>query len=159
MALLEPLEISVKTLKGDQRTYTISKFPAIAGREIIAKYPLSAVPKLSDYAHNEEVMGKLMTYVAISIPGANSALPPTLVPLSTKALIDSHVPDWETLVKIELEMMKYNTSFFTNGEISTFLGDTARKWIASISPTWTASLQQLLVAAKQRLENLKKPTR
>jgi len=106
MALLEPKDVEITTLKGEQRTYVISKFPAIAGREIVAKYPLTAIPKLADYSGNEAVMFQLMAYVAVKLPSGVDQ------PLSTKALIDNHVPDWETLVKIEIEMMKYNTSFF-----------------------------------------------
>lgn len=148
MPLLEPKEFEVVTLKGDTRTYILSKFPAIAGREIVAGYPLTAVPKLSDYKANEEIMRKLMTYVAVEINVKDGVA--LTQQLTTEALINNHVPDYETLVKIEFEMMRYNTSFFGKGEISTFFGGIAKKALASISPTLTHFLAQLLVQAKQR---------
>jgi hypothetical protein len=152
-ALLEPRDFEVTSLAGVPKKYVISKFPAIAGREIVAKYPLSAMPKLGDYQVNEETMFKLMSYVAVDIGNNN------VVRLSTRELIDNHVPDWETLMKIELEMMKYNTSFFGKGETSTFLKATIQKHLLSVSPILTDSLQQLLAAIKQRSENSAKNIR
>lgn len=147
MSLLEPLEVTVKTLRGDDRVYIISKFPAVAGREIVAGYPLTAVPKVGDYAANETIMLKLMTYVAV--PRDNGE-PLRLV---TRALIDNHIPDYETLVRIEIEMMRYNTSFFGKGEVSNFFANIAQKLIQSASPMLTPLLAQLSAVVKQRLRN------
>lgn len=150
--MLEPIDVQITTLKGDERTYIISKFPAIAGREIVAKYPLTALPKVGEYVGNEQVMLQLMTYVSIRLSsGAEQAL-------TTKALIDNHVPDWETLVKIEIEMMKYNTSFFQQGVVSGFLKTIGQNFLASITPTLIPSLLQLSEQVKLRLKNLKPNT-
>lgn len=127
--LLEPKEITVETQKGENRAYILSKFPAVQGREIIAKYPLSAMPKLGDYAVNEETMLKLMAFVAVP---RDSGEP---LPLSTRALVDNHVPDWETLARIEFAMMEYNVSFFGNGKGSTFLEAITKKAQAFLSQT------------------------
>jgi hypothetical protein len=142
--LLYPKEVQIKCLDGTERTYTISRFPAIAGREIIAKYPLSAAPKLGDYAVNEETMLKLMSHVAV-MPTSGAMLR-----LTTKALVDNHVPDWEALARIEVEMLRYNTSFFQRGEVSTFLKATLQKFLVSASPTLKTLLEQLSVAEKRR---------
>lgn len=152
MPLLEPKEITIKTLSGNDRTYIISKFPAIAGREIVASYPLTAVPKIAEYSQNEAVMIKLMAYVGVPRPVINGVEQAPLM-LVTKELIDNHVSDWETLAKLEIEMMKYNTSFFGQGEISTFLGTITRKFLTSISPMLTPLLRQLLAAIKQPYTN------
>jgi hypothetical protein len=151
--LLKPTQIAVTTLDGDVLYYTISRFPAVAGREILAKYPLTAVPKLADYSTNEEVMLKLMGYVAVEISNQNPAMPANFVALSTKALVDNHVPDFETLVQVEIEMIKYNTSFFRQGVALNFLNDIVRKLSISASPTLTKWLAQLLAVAKQRSGN------
>lgn len=108
--LLEPKEIEV-----NGRTYIISKFPAVAGREIISKYPTANLPKLGDYGVSEETMFKLMKYVAVPIEGREPLC------LTSRDLINNHVPDWETLVKLEWRMMEYNCSFFQNGKSSAFL--------------------------------------
>lgn len=126
--LLQPKEFKVKTPDGIEKTYVLSKFPAIQGREIIAKYPLSAMPKLGDYAVNEETMLKLMAFVGVTI-GDNT------LPLTTRTLVDNHVPDWETLARIEMAMMEYNCSFFANGRSLDFLTAIAQKAQALLSKT------------------------
>lgn len=132
--------IEAKRVIIDGKEFILSKFPAVAGREIIAKYPISAIPKLGDYKVNEETMLKLMSFVAVSMePG------PRELCLSTTALIDNHVGSWETLAKIEMAMLEYNCSFFQNGRISTFLDDIAQKL-----PQWiTRMLTDLLPPSSQ----------
>lgn len=119
--MIEPKELPL-----NGKTYLISKFPAIQGREIVAKYPLSAMPKLGDYAVNEETMLKLMAFVAVQTDNG-----PLM--LTTKGLVNNHVPDWETLAKIEMAMLEYNCSFFGNGGASTLFEGFAKKLQASIS--------------------------
>jgi len=120
---------------GETKTFILSNFPAIAGREIVTQYPLSALPKLGDYARNEELMLKVMSHVAVDIEGRE-------VVLNSRALIDNHVPDFECLMRIEAAMMEKNCSFFRNGKLSTFserIVETAR---TLISQTLTGSSRQ-----------------
>ncbi len=138
MALLEPKEKTIKTQAGAEKVYVLSKFPAIAGREIIAKYPLSAMPKLGDYAVNEETMLKLMSFVAVPSPDGGAPLQ-----LTTRALVDNHCPDWETLARVEVAMMEYNVSFFGNGQALSFFEAIARKAQALITPMLTDLSAQL----------------
>lgn len=119
--MIEPKEIEIENPDGTKATYILSKFPAVQGREIIAKYPLSAMPKLGDYAVNEETMLKLMAFVAVPREGAEPLC------LTTRGLVDNHVKSWETLARIELAMMEYNVSFFGNGKGSTFLEAITKK--------------------------------
>ncbi|MGJ0509061.1 MAG: hypothetical protein ACR652_18460 [Methylocystis sp.] len=146
--MLEPKSIEVQTQAGVTRTYTISKFPAVAGREIVAKYPLSGMPKLGDYAVNEETMLKLMAFVAATPPSGGDP-----VQLTTRALVDNHVPDWETLAKLEIAMMEYNVSFFGNGRASGFFEGIAQKLPALLTKILTDSLRQLSEKNKQRSTN------
>lgn len=141
--MIEPKEITIETQRGESRVYVLSKFPAIQGREIIAKYPLSAVPKLGDYQVNEETMLKLMGFVGVP---RDSGEP---LRLATRALIDNHVPDWETLARIEFAMMEYNVSFFGNGKGSTFLEAITQKAQAFLSKTLTDLSAQSLPKGKQ----------
>lgn len=140
--LLQPKPFTVTTLDGRELTVLLSKFPAIAGREIIAKYPLSAIPKLGDYAVNEETMFKLMSYVAIEHDGG-------FIRLLTPELINNHVGDWETLAKIEAAMLEYNTSFFTGGFVHGFIGMLLEKAAPLLSQIVTSSLQALSQASSQ----------
>lgn len=142
--MIEPKEITIETQKGESRTYVISKFPAVQGREIIAKYPLSAMPKLGDYAVNEETMLKLMAFVAVP---RDTGEP---LALTTRALVDNHVPDWETLARLEVAMMEYNVSFFANGKGSTFLDAIAARAQAYLSRTLTDLSGLSSLKAKRR---------
>ncbi|KAG0310258.1 hypothetical protein BGZ97_012688 [Linnemannia gamsii] len=133
-------------MAGDERTYILSKFPAIAGREIVTQYPISAVPKLGDYKANEALMLKIMGFVAV--PVDNSQLR-----LSTAALVDNHVPDCETLMKIEIHMLDYNTSFFSSGRISTLLSGVEGKATAWITKTLTDLSERFFPKAAPRSKN------
>src|ERR1700761_4635097 len=117
---IQPKEITLKDQNGGDRTYTLSKIPAIPAREIVTQYPISGLPKLGDYKVNESIILKLIGYIGVDVNG-------TLTPLSTRGLIDNHVPDWETLGRLEMAMLEYNCSFFQNGIVSTFLEAIAQK--------------------------------
>lgn len=129
MNLIEPKQITI-----DGKSFIISKFPAVAGREIVCKYPLSGLPKLGDYKVNEETMFKLMNFVAVQIND-------TQIRLSTLELVNNHTGSWETLGKVEIAMMEYNCTFFQKGRISTFFDDIAR-----IVPVWTSKILTALLA-------------
>lgn len=137
--MIEPKEIEI-----DGKKFVISKFPAIAGREIVAKYIPSIMPKLGDYKVNEETMFKMMKYVGVILDNK-----PDPLMLTTQAVIDNHVKDWEMLAKIEIALVEYNCSFFLSGRISNFLEDTAQKIPAWIIKTLTLLSQLSSKAEKQ----------
>lgn len=136
--LIEPKEEVI-----DGKIFILSKFPAIAGREIITQYPLSLIPKVGEYKVNEELMLKIMNYVAIPMKDREPLL------LTTKALIDNHISSWETLIQIEANMIDYNCSFFRDGRISTFFQD-----IAQNIPQW---ISKILIALSDQLSVREKP--
>lgn len=134
--LIQPKAFTAADGEGRERTYILSKFPAVQGREIIAKYPTSAIPKLGDYAVSEETMLKLMAFVAVD---TGNGIP---LRLATRQLVDNHVPDWETLAKIEMAMMEYNCSFFAKGTLLDSLQGVVLKVLARISEISTPSSDQ-----------------
>lgn len=140
--MLEPKPITLKDQHGKERPYVLSKFPAIAGREILAKYPVSNIPKVGEYQQSEEIMLKLMAFVSVQLPDGQA------LALTTRALVDNHVPDWEVLARLEWAMLEYNTSFFGQGANSGFLEDMSRKVTAKILSTLTPLLAQLSQTAK-----------
>ncbi len=146
LMLLEPKEIEI-----DGKVFIISKFPAIAGREIITQYPISGLPKIGEYKVNEQIMLKLMSYVAVSI----NSQP---LQLTTQVLIDNHVGSWETLAKLEIAMIEYNVSFLENGRASTFLNDIAQNIAPWITKILTPLTEQLSAAEKPRSKSSKKVT-
>lgn len=132
--MLSPIEKEIECADGSKKTFILSKFPALAGREIITQYPLTAMPKVGDYKSNESVMMKMMEYVGVPHP-TDATVAPTM--LKSAALIDNHVPDFECLMRLEAAMLEHNCSFFGNGRASTFFETITQKALALISKTLT----------------------
>lgn len=135
--LIKPLEIEVKDIDGILHKYTISRLPAVAGREILAKYLGGTMPKVGDYKDNHESMLKMMKYVAVEIDGE-------LQTLDTQALIDNHIPDTECLLRLEIEMIRHNTSFFGNAGSSNLLDFLLQKIKDSIPSNFKTQIVSLL---------------
>ncbi|EJF89112.1 hypothetical protein [Bartonella tamiae] len=150
--LLEPKEIVIKTQDQEGKVFVISKFPAVQGRVIIAKYPTSNIPKVGDYATSEETMLKLMAFVGVKDDNGN------ILPLNTKELLNNHVPDWEALARLEWSMMEYNCSFFGKGLNSAFFESISQKAVPWISRILTLLSAQLSKPAKQPSTNSKPST-
>ena len=151
MDLLKPKEITLRDIDGENRVYTISRMPFMAGREVGFQYIPSALPKVGDYKVNEAMMQKMMEHVAVSINGV-------LTRLSTKALIDNHIPDLGTGLALEWHMMEYNASFFHKGTISDFFAGVVRTSLARISDILTQSQVPSSPQSSQPSTNLEPST-
>jgi len=145
---IDPKDIDIPFQDGTSRTFVISKFPAIQGREIVTKYPISNMPKLGDYAVSEETMLKLMAYVGIRNEDNG-----TILPLSTKELVNNHAKDWEALARLEWAMMEYNCSFFAKGLTSDFFESISQKAVLLISQMLTDSSAASSKPEKPRSKN------
>ncbi|RIQ51058.1 hypothetical protein [Bordetella avium] len=132
--LIKPRSVMIADRDGVEKEFIISRLPATAAREVIAKYPLSNIPKLGDYATSEEVMKKLMSYVAVNVDGRE-------LRLTTQALIDNHVVDGIQLLKLEVEMIQENTGFFERGGQRGFLDCLLEKLLQSAMPMLTRFLE------------------
>ena len=116
MTLIKPRDITIADLDGVERHYRISRFPAIAGLEIIAKVPSNIATLSKQLPHLKELVSQMCKYVAIDAPTEDGGTHE--ITLSTQALIDNHVPDGETLLRLLFELMRYNTSFFGSADQS-----------------------------------------
>lgn len=132
--LIKPVEMQIKNRDGQEKTFIISRLPAIAGREILAKYPITNIPKLGEYKASEEAMRLLMQYVAVPRDDGQP------LRLTTGALIDNHVEDGEQLLRIEWEMLRYNTSFFGAAGNSGFIEHMVKTYLPLIMSTLMDSL-------------------
>lgn len=110
--------------KHGNKTYIINKFGAIAGRAIVAQYPLTMILQNKEYVRNEEVMMRLMSHVEIVLSDGSTQA------LTTRALIDNHVADWSDLVSIELAALKYNAPQFFDGTAGSLLSK-ADNWLSA----------------------------
>lgn len=142
--MLQPKPLTLKRQDGTERTFILSKFPAVDGREIVAKYPVANLPKLGDYAVSEATMLKVMGFVGVELEGRETPLL-----LSTRELVNNHAGDWETLAKLEWAMLEYNCSFFGQGLTSGSFAAWMDKAKPLISQILTALSEQSSGAAKQ----------
>lgn len=136
--LIKPEEFKI-----NEKTFILSRFPASKGRELMAKYVMSAVPKLGDYDANHKIMLEILSYVvAVTKKGE-------YYKLVNSTAIDKHVEDWQELMQLEIAVLEYNQNFFPRGQILNLLKtlkQAAEQLLAGIS---MESLPQLLQTAKQ----------
>ena len=92
----------------------LHRVPATMGREIFTQYAPTAMPKVGDYKSNQGLMHKLIAFVKVEAPDGS------MVRLSPQ-LLDAHVTDFEMLIKLEWEMVKFNTSFLNRENRSNLL--------------------------------------
>jgi hypothetical protein len=142
--LLQPKPVEIETQDGSKKSFVLHKFPALAGREIVSQYPITAIPKIGDYNANEAVMLKLMAYVGVPRDDGS------VMPLNSRALVDNHVPDFEALLRLEAAMIEYNCSFFANGKASGFFELIATKAQQLLSQTLTDFAARSSAPDKQR---------
>lgn len=140
--MIQPKEISINGKK-----FIISKLPATVGREVLFLYPTSNIPKVGDYKASQDIMLKLMSYVAVETADG------TQVELKTQALVDNHIPNAETLILLEKEMFAYNFDFFTNGNASNFLKALEKRATQKGIGMLTTLLERLSQAGKQPSKN------
>lgn len=146
MDLIKPKTIMVKNRDEEEKAFIISRLPATVAREVIAKYPLSNIPKVGEYKSSEEVMLLMMQYVAVEVDGREQRL-------STKALVDNHVDDGVQLLRLEIQMIEENTGFFGLGGNKGFLDCLIDKFSQSITPMLTRLLAQLSQAGSANTQN------
>lgn len=135
MDLIKPKTILIKNRDGVEKEFIISRLPATVAREVMAKYPLSNIPKVGDYAVSEEVMLLMMQYVAVKVEDRE-------IRLTTKDLVNNHVTDGIQLARLEIQMIEENTGFFGLGGSQGFLDCLIAKFSQSITPMLTRFLAQ-----------------
>lgn len=121
--LKKPLEISVADQEGDFATFTISRLPALVGREVIAKYVSGNTPKIGEYDISEEAMLLLFQY--IEHDG---------IRLVNKDLINNHVSDATQLIALEFRMLQYNSSLLGGDGNRNILDILVEKLITKLLP-------------------------
>lgn len=107
--------LETKNIELGGKTYTLSKFPAWEGTLLMSKLPVSMMPKLGDFEVYKGCLAEVMSYVSVPMPSGQP------VKLVSPELINNHVKDWETTLKLFKEMVEYNTSFLANGGLSDLL--------------------------------------
>lgn len=140
--LLEPKEIEINGYK-----FIISKMPCTVAQEVIFNLPTGLIPIISEFKKSEEQAFKMLAYCERVYTDKNN------VPLKSKAIIDNHVPDFDTLIKLEYECLNYNFDFFGNGRALDFLNKGISLAKSNVSEILTDLLDKLSARAKQPFGN------
>lgn len=146
--LLEPKEIEINGHK-----FIISKMPCTVAQEVIFNLPNGLIPIISDFKKAEEQAFKMLSYCErVYTDGRGS------IPLISKAIIDNHVNDFDTLRKLEWECLQYNFSFFMDGRALNFLNEGISLAKSSLSEILTDLLGKLSQQERQHYGSLNTDT-
>ena len=141
--LLTPKEIELLDRKGKPHKYILSEIPASYSKEIVLQYPTSALPKIGNYELHQEITFKMLSYVAVPMPNG------VALRLTTRELLDNHIPDLQTWMALEKAMAQYNWGFFLGDDLSNFWEQVKKFLVQSIQQTWTDLSQPLSQTEKQ----------
>lgn len=141
--LLEPKEVEINGYK-----FIISKMPCTVAQEVIFNLPNGLIPIIADFKKAEEQAFKMLAYCERVYTDGRSN-----VPLVSRAIIDNHVPDFDTLRKLEWECLQFNFSFFADGRALTLLNQGISLAKSNLSEILTGLLDKLSVPDTQRFGN------
>jgi hypothetical protein len=142
-----PKEVTIECQDGTTRDYIIGKPPATVGMKIAVNGGMSALPKIGDFPTFESSYFELLRYAEAKLADGRT------IRLTTRELIDNHVPDWEALRRLVIELVKHNASFFQNGAALDFWQNSLQKVAQLVTRMSTDSSPSLSQTDSQRLEN------
>lgn len=109
--MLDPKPTALTDMDGRERHYVVHRIPYMEGREIFSQFFTTDAPQTGDYKENERLSEKMFQYVAVVLDDGKELL------LKTRDLINNHVPDYMTGMKLEKAMVEHNVGFDIAGEI------------------------------------------
>lgn len=107
--------LETKDIEFKGKKYILSKFPAWEGTLLMSKLPLSMLPKIGDFGTYKECLAEVLSYVSVPMPSGQP------LKLISSELINNHISDWETTIKLFKSMVEYNTSFLQDGSLSNLI--------------------------------------
>lgn len=160
-SFIDPKEIEIESPRDKKtRKYIISCLPyfedgkdlALGAREFESQYLSTGAPKIGDYNKNSEIAKRMFKYVAVVLPEGQK------IPLVTTQLINAHVPDFMTGMKIEGAMLEHNLGFSLPEKISGLLETLMKVVDQSATKILTGLQAQSLTVEKPRSKNSKRST-
>ena len=137
IALLAPKEVTINGCR-----FLISRMPCMTAQEVIVRIPAGILPLINQYTISEEMVVKMLSCCQRMYDDKPN------VPLISKEIINNHVPDFDTLLQLENECLKYNYDFFNQGKVLTFLAKALSHAESRLSGILTDLLDRLLQAEK-----------
>lgn len=121
--------------------YQIGKVPWMGGgREILAEYIPSGLPKVGDYKKNEG-LARILYANAIAIDSEGNHHP-----LTTDSMINNHIPDVKVAMELEAAVFDKSTDFLILGKVLEYRTAWSQT-LDSILADLPIQLQKLLSAA------------
>ena len=146
--LLQPKTVEINGYK-----FVISKMPCTVAQEVLCQLPAGFLPVISEFTKSEEQLFRMLSYCERVYTDGRAN-----VPLISKTIIDNHVPDFNTLIKLEWEVLQYNFDFFAQGRLLNFLNEGLSLAGSKASGILTDLLDKLLQAGVQLSTNLEQST-
>lgn len=146
--LLQPENVEINGYK-----FIISKMPCTVAQEVLCQLPAGLIPIISQFSKSEEQLFKMLSYCERVYTDGRAN-----VPLISKTIIDNHVPDFNTLMKLEWEALQYNFDFFKQGRLLNFLNEGLSLAESKTSGILTDLLDKLLQAGVQLSTNSEQST-
>ena len=141
--LLQPKEVEINGFK-----FIISKMPCTVAQEVLCQLPSGLIPIISQFSKSEEQLFKMLSYCERVYTDGRAN-----VPLVSKTIIDNHVPNFDTLYKLEWEALQYNFDFFEQGKLLTSLQKVLSLAESRTSEILTDLSDKLLQAGVQLSKN------
>ena len=130
--LLKPKQIDIKGTK-----FIISQLPCTVAQEIAVKLPPGIMPIVGNFTQAEEMYVKMLSYCERIYDDGRH------VKLINKDIIDNNVPDFETLLHLEREVIEYNYGFFDLEKILNLLTNLLSRVESKTSQMLTDLLDKL----------------
>lgn len=128
--LIDPKDITLTDTKGVDHHYRISRIPYLdGGREVCSQFETTAQAVTGNYAENEKLAEKMFKYVAVIMEDGRE------LQLTTRQMINNHIPDFTTGILLEEEMVSHNLGFSLAGKVQKShqdLSASIKQWITSI---------------------------
>ena len=136
--LLKPKEVEIKGSK-----FIISQMPCTVAQEVAFKLPPGLIPIVGNFTQAEDMYIKMLSYCERVYDDGSH------VKLISKDIIDNNLPDFETLLLLEKEVIEYNFGFFDTDKLLTLLNGLLSRAESKVSGILTDLLDKLLLAEKQ----------
>ena len=113
--MLDPKEVTIEDRNGKEHHYVVGRLPyGAGGREVCSQYISTALPKVGNYAENEKIAKIMLKHVAIILDDGKQ------LRLSTDELVNNHIPDFITGIKLEVEALEHNAGFSVAGKVQEY---------------------------------------
>ena len=132
--MIEPKTVEIEDQQGKTHTFKIGEMPYLdGGREVCSQYITTAAPLVGKYKENQELAVKMFRHISkVTEDGGE-------IKLTTEALINNHIPDFMTGVRLEVAALEHNVGFSAIGLIQEY----RQKWVQDLPDVITKILTVL----------------